>query len=241
MKTIFFITGTSSGIGKGLVNELLKNEENQIFGYARSKVSFNNGRYTHQTIDLAQKENLLNFTFPEVENFDRVVLINNAGLLNPIQYIGRQDNNELADLLTVNLIAPAVLTNTFLKTFSSENYTKIVLNIGSGAANLPYDGWSAYCSSKSGLHMHTRILKEEIDKENRQNTYAFCILPGIIDTQMQNLIRKQDVTNFSYKSKFVELYEENQLVQPAQTAKQLMKIIENPSQYETISDLRNLS
>lgn len=240
MKTIYFITGTSSGIGKGLVEALLKNEENRVFGFSRSSISFDHKNYTHQTIDLSKQESIIHFTFPEVKDFDRLVLINNAGLLAPINYIGRQNNQEIADLLTVNLITPSILTNIFLNTFSSEDYTKIVLNIGSGAANLPYDGWSAYCSSKSGLHMYTTILKEEIIKENRKNTYAFCILPGIIDTKMQNLIRAQDLTNFSYKDKFVELYEDNELIQPAQTAKELLKIIENPTAYETISDLRNL-
>ncbi|APD06580.1 benzil reductase ((S)-benzoin forming) [Flavobacteriaceae bacterium UJ101] len=240
MKTVYFITGTSSGIGQGLVEELLKNDGNQIFGFSRSSVTFESKNYVHEQIDLSKQENVIDFTFPKVENFDKIVLINNAGLLAPINYIGRQNNQELADLLTVNLITPSILTNIFFNTFSSEEYTKVVLNIGSGAANLPYDGWSAYCSSKSGLHMYTNILKEEIEKENRKNTYAFCILPGIIDTKMQDLIREQSSEDFSNKDKFVELYEENQLVQPSQTAKELLKIIENPTGYETISDLRNL-
>ncbi len=240
MKTLFFITGTSSGIGKSLVKELLQNDQNQVFGFSRSSVSFNHKNYTHQNIDLSIQKNLIQFEFPKVENFDKLVLINNAGLLAPINHIGRQNNQQIADLFTVNLLAPSILSNIFLNTFSSDDFIKIVLNIGSGAAYTPYDGWSAYCSSKSGLHMYTNVLKEEIEKDNHQNTYAFCILPGIIDTKMQNLIREQDKADFSYKDKFVEFYEKNELTQPSQTAKELLKIIENPTKYETISDLRNL-
>ncbi len=234
MKTIFFITGTSSGIGKSLVKEILQGNQNRVFGFSRSSVSFNHKNYTHQNIDLSIQDNLIQFEFPKVENFDKLVLINNAGLLAPINHIGKQNNQQIVDLFTVNLIAPSILSNIFLNTFSFDDSIKIILNIGSGAAYAPYDGWSAYCSSKSGLHMHTNVLKEEIERENRQNTYAFCILPGIIDTKMQKLIREQD------KDKFVEFYEKNELTQPSKTAKELLKVIENPTKYETISDLRNL-
>ena len=171
MKTIFFITGTSSGIGEGLVKALLKNSDYKVYGFSRSSVSFESEHYFHQKIDLSKQENLIYFSFPKLdEKYDKLVLINNAGLLAPINYVGRQDNQQIADLLTVNLIAPSILTNIFLKTFSADNSTRVILNIGSGAANLPYDGWSAYCSSKSGLHMYSKILKEELLKENQNNT-----------------------------------------------------------------------
>ncbi|MFV0531980.1 MAG: SDR family NAD(P)-dependent oxidoreductase [Flavobacteriales bacterium] len=238
MKTVFFITGTSSGIGETLVKELLQNDQNQVFGFSRSSVSFSHTHYTHQNIDLSVQENLIQFEFPKVKNFNKLVLINNAGLLSPISYIGQQDNQQIMDLLAVNLIAPTILTNIFLNTFSSENDVKIILNMGSGAANFPYDGWSAYCSSKAGLHMYTRILKEEIEKRNQKNTYTFCVLPGVIDTRMQNLIRKQESTDFSHKNKFVKLYKENQLIQPFQIAEKILKIVENPTQYDTIIDLK---
>lgn len=241
MKAIYFITGTSSGIGKSLVKELLGNSENHIFGFSRLPVSFKNERYVHQQIDLSKQENLVHFTFPKVKSFEKLVLINNACLLAPINYVGKQNNQELADLLTVNLIAPSILTNIFLNTFPTENETKVILNIGSGAAHFPYDGWSAYCSSKSGLHTYTNVLKKELERENRKNTHVFYTLPGVVDTKMQNMIRTQSDKNFSYKEKFVELYENNLLVQPSQTAKDLLKIIKNPKEYNTLFNLKKSS
>ncbi len=240
MKTIYFITGTSAGIGKSLVEELLKNNYNFVYGFSRSEVYIENKNYKHQQVDLSKQKNLINFKFPKVEDFDKIILINNAGLLAPINYIGSQKNQEIVDLFTVNLIAPSILSNTFLNTFKSEKYQKIILNVGSGAANYPYDGWSTYCSSKSGLHMLTNTLKEELKKEERKNSYAFCILPGVIDTNMQTLIRSQKSKNFSHKDKFVNLYKSKQLTTPYQTALGILKIIDNPEEYETIFDLRNL-
>jgi len=48
---VFYITGTSSGLGLALAEELLKDEDNQVVGIARNcKIAHPN--YVHRKVDL---------------------------------------------------------------------------------------------------------------------------------------------------------------------------------------------
>src|SRR5699024_11752612 len=58
----------------------------------------------------------------------------------------------------------------------------------------PY-GWRAYGSSKAILNMFTKTLALELDPtDNKHKVFAFS--PGIMDTDMQAQIRKQDEDAF---------------------------------------------
>jgi NAD(P)-dependent dehydrogenase (short-subunit alcohol dehydrogenase family) len=61
-----------------------------------------------------------------------------------------------------------------------------IINVSSGAAHRPLEGWSAYCSSKAGLAMLTRsIMLEYGDRGIR----AYGFSPGTVRTDMQTIIR----------------------------------------------------
>ena len=70
----------------------------------------------------------------------------------------------------------------------------MIINLSSGAANRPLEGWAAYCSSKAGLQMLTRCA----DLEYR--TAGLRILglsPGTVATSMQTRIRESGVNPVS--------------------------------------------
>ena len=69
-----------------------------------------------------------------------------------------------------------------------------IINLSSGAAIRPLDGWSAYCSAKAGVHMLTRaVALENADKGIR----IFGFQPGTTDTDMQVAIRASGVNAVS--------------------------------------------
>ena len=68
------ITGTSSGIGKGIAEKFLK-EGHNVTGIDRKDASIQNKNYTHICMDIRAKEQ-----YPELEPFD--IVINNAGVQN---------------------------------------------------------------------------------------------------------------------------------------------------------------
>ena len=58
-----------------------------------------------------------------------------------------------------------------------------MINASSGAAANPLVGWSAYCASKAGLSILTRVLAVEEADARGIRVYGF--LPGLVDTDIQ--------------------------------------------------------
>jgi 3-oxoacyl-[acyl-carrier protein] reductase len=69
-----------------------------------------------------------------------------------------------------------------------------IVNVSSGAAIRPLEGWSAYCSAKAGLHMLTRAIALETAGKGIR---VFGFQPGTTDTDMQVLIRASGVNPVS--------------------------------------------
>lgn len=229
----YFITGTSSGIGKALVERLLELENSKIAGYARSHVNFNNDNYCHQIIDLSDEKLLNNFSFPAIKEADKIVLINNAGTLGQIAHVGNLSSQDLQKSIVLNVNAPLVLSNLFVKAYQNHSAEKIIVNISSGAASFPYDGWVAYCASKAALDMITNVMNVE-QKNKEKPVYVYSIAPGVVDTQMQDQIRATDKSQFSNLDKFIELKTENKLYNVKDVANKLVDFI---NKKEEISDV----
>ena len=69
-----------------------------------------------------------------------------------------------------------------------------IINLSSGAALRPQEGWSAYCTAKAGLAMLTR----SIDLEHRAaGIRVFGFQPGTTDTDMQVIIRASGINPIS--------------------------------------------
>ena len=223
----YFITGSSKGLGKSLAELLLQNENNFVFGYARSS-SIIHKRYYHKHVDFANLEAVQKIKFPELKDAKKVVLINNAGVVGEIKHVGKLSNQKIMDCYTINLIVPTILTNEFVKTYQKVATEKLVLNISSGAAQSAIDGWSAYCATKAGLDMFSRVLQEEsnIDKTNIK---VLSIAPGIVDTEMQQQIRNSDTSNFSNLNRFVEYKKNGDLANAEETAKKIIRFIDEPN------------
>src|SRR5690554_6576212 len=117
----FFLTGSSKGIGLALTKALLENKKNYVIGLSRHN-AFVHERYKHKTVDFAQIEQLIP-QLPEVfslntqEEIEKVVLINNAGTLGEVGYMGELEATKLPEVYNINLVAPALLINEFLRKF----------------------------------------------------------------------------------------------------------------------------
>ncbi|MBK8682646.1 MAG: SDR family NAD(P)-dependent oxidoreductase [Bacteroidetes bacterium] len=113
----------------------------------------------------------------------------------------------------------------------------MILNITSGAASSPYDGWSIYGSGKAAMDMITQIAAKETELR-KQNFKIVAISPGVMDTGMQNQVRNAEPDHFSRLAKFENLASENKLVSPSIAAEKLIDLILNPYLLtETISRL----
>ena len=69
-----------------------------------------------------------------------------------------------------------------------------IINLSSGAAHRPLEGWSAYCAAKAGLAMLTRSLQLEYGEYGIR---SFGFSPGVVDTGMQAEIRASGINPVS--------------------------------------------
>lgn len=112
-------------------------------------------------------------------------LVNNAGVIAPIGRIAETDPVAWARAQQVNLVGAYHCTRAALPRLLARGGGTIV-DVSSGAAHRPLEGWSAYCASKAGLAMLTRAVHEEYA---RQGIVAVGLRPGVVDTGMQGQIR----------------------------------------------------
>ena len=229
----YYITGTSSGIGKAIAEELLKQKSNFVIGISR-KSSINAPNYQHLHLDLSNAIDIPRVKFEEHDDAKKIILLNNAATLGDVRHLGQLNEYEIEASFTVNVIAPAVLMNNFIKAYQEHSAHKMIINVTSGAAQSPYDGWSVYCASKAALDMLTRVAVKEQELKNEKRVRVMAIAPGVVNTNMQSQIRQTDKTGFSRKEKFIELYEENELYDPADVAKAFLKIMEHPDEVKEV-------
>ncbi len=228
----FYITGTSRGIGKAIAELLSNRPDSLVIGLSRNSSIIHPG-YTHETMDLSDLKAVSKFSFRSHKDAELIVLFNNAASLEEVKHLGNISNDDLIKDYSINLAAPAVLMNSFIKAYQSLKCNRVIVNITSGAAQAPYDGWAAYCSSKAGLDMLSRVAAtEQALKENPIKVMA--IAPGVVDTAMQTRLRTTDESDFSRKQKFIDLHREQKLYAPSDVAKELIRIVENP---EMISEV----
>ena len=151
-------------------------------------------------------------------------LINNAGVLSPMMPADRCASTEILQNFQVNTIAPIILTAQFIKQTENMNCKRTVVNISSGAGKKPYYGWSAYCSSKAAIDMYTKVLGlEQANRENPVKIFSFA--PGVVDTEMQEKIRKTKVEDFDSVERFKAFKQDCKLLKPEFVAKKLIDLM----------------
>ena len=230
----FYITGTSRGIGKAIALQLLQDKNNYLIGLSRTN-SIEHERFEFVKFDLADYQQVANYRFLDILDAEKVVLINNAGVIGDIKHAGNTDNKAIHDTFMVNTISPAVLMNNFLKAYAPLAIEKLIVNISSGAGRHAIESWASYCASKSALDMFSTVVNDEQKLINKTHPVkVFSIVPGIVDTQMQDTIRKTDKADFGNVETFVNYKNDKQLAAPEKTASLLIKIISNPEKYKDV-------
>ncbi|WP_022822506.1 SDR family NAD(P)-dependent oxidoreductase [Hymenobacter norwichensis] len=227
----YIITGASRGLGKALAEEALKQPDTSVLGVSRH-ATITHERYQHQPLDLSDMlavQNNLYKLFPARPDATSLTLINNAGVLGEIGYVGELPNEHFEFVFDVNVVAPAMLMNTFLSAYGSQtSIPRTILNISSGAAQRPIDGWGAYGASKAALDALTRTAQKEQDLRS-SGIRLRSLSPGVVDTAMQEHIRTADEQDFSEATRFSGLYSEGQLAQPEVTAGKILAWLHRPT------------
>lgn len=152
------------------------------------------GSATSFACDVSNDEAVADLVDDTVANHGRVdILVNNAGVIESIASIGSVDPTAWRHALGVNLTGAFHAIQAVVPHFKARG-EGVIVNISSGAAHAPLEGWSAYCTSKAGLAMLTRAVDLELAQ---QGVFAYGFQPGVIDTDMQATIRASGVNRVS--------------------------------------------
>ena len=236
---VAWITGTSRGLGKVLAEQFL--DQGWVVNGIGRDHSIAHINYKAVQLDLLDNAALKAFRFEIPAEATYLLFVHNAGIVGEIAYAGNYLNTDaIHDVFQVNLVAAATLSNAFLHELTGKKVDAGLMFISSGASRNPYDGWSAYCSSKAGLDMLARCIAEE-QRIATTNRKVVSVAPGVIDTGMQEQIRRSKSSEFSKVDRFLSLKRDDQLDAPEKTATRLFRLWENRERFQEVCiDLRDV-
>ena len=211
---MYIITGGSRGLGASFVRHL-ESTDALVISLSRTKPP---GRCIHKPVDLSRPELLSEvmvsiFKETDFAGVSSVTLINNAGTLPPIGPVQGLEQGAMIFNASINFMTPMLLTSLFLREFQEFPGDKRVVNISSGAARTAYEGWSLYCASKAGVEQFTRCVAKEQQRAG-SGVLIINFNPGVMDTDMQAIIRETSHGQFPARQRFVDLHKNQVLMDP---------------------------
>lgn len=107
------------------------------------------------------------------------IVINNAGTIDPLGPIAEVDMAVWAQAIAINLTGPIYVMHHAIPRLPKGG---VIINVTSGAAEHAQYGRSAYCASKAGLMIASRICA--VEEGERRGIRVIGFSPGLVDTAM---------------------------------------------------------
>ncbi|KAJ6642175.1 D-beta-hydroxybutyrate dehydrogenase [Pseudolycoriella hygida] len=188
------VTGSTSGIGWGVVSQFAKagcrvmfhglEEESQITNLKEELASFSKDKVAYSSADLVDPDQCRNLIMDANRQLGKVdILVNNAGVqfTAPVQNFPPDKWNWL---LAINLNAPYHLTRTVIPQMYDRKWGRIIY-IASAHGKVGSVNKSGYCASKHGLMGFSKSVALEAAGTGVTSN---CVCPGWVLTP---LVQKQ--------------------------------------------------
>jgi NAD(P)-dependent dehydrogenase (short-subunit alcohol dehydrogenase family) len=184
------ITGATKGIGADIARTfaaagaalVLSGRDESELAAARSSLTDEFGiEIETVTVDLAQPDGPVRLAGVAVAAFGGLdILVNNAGVSYPAPVIAT-DPDLFDATIAVNLRAPALLASAVGKSMVEQGTGGSIITVASAAALAPLADHYAYCASKAGLVMATKVLARELGAHGIR---ANSVCPTVVLTEM---------------------------------------------------------
>jgi NAD(P)-dependent dehydrogenase (short-subunit alcohol dehydrogenase family) len=184
------ITGATKGIGADIARTfaaagaklILSGRDRADLGAAESALADEFGaQISTAAIDLASYDAPARLAQQAADAFGGLdILVNNAGISHPEPAI-ETDPEKFDATITINLRAPALLAAAVGKAMVTQGTGGSIITVASAAALAPLPDHYAYCASKAGLVMATKVLARELGKYGIR---ANSVCPTVVLTEM---------------------------------------------------------
>ena len=152
--------------------------------------------------------------------------VNNAGVLEPIAPLREVEPGAARLHLEVNVLGVLHGSQAFVRHLRRRGGEGVLVNVSSGAAQKPYAGWSVYCAAKAAVERMTECLALE---EAAQGLRAHAVAPGVIDTDMQALIRATPAERFPEVGRFLARKREGRFNSARFVAERILALAFDPT------------
>ena len=222
------VTGASRGLGAGIAAEWAR-QGLKLGLCARTAPALpGSDDVLAESFDIVDGAAVDAFAAAVAERFGGIdVWINNAGILEPIDQLREVSSEDFRRHLDVNVLGVFHGTRAFVRHLRAADRPGVLLNISSGAARAPYSGWSAYCAGKAAVDRMTEVVALEESEAGLLTAYS--VAPGIIDTDMQALIRSVSADRFPDVERFKQLKADDAFSTAESVARALLELAFDPA------------
>lgn len=233
MTKSLFVTGNSSGLGRGF-SEYGLEKGWDVYGCSRRGCDLA-GVHDVQC-DLADFDTVasaMDKLLGGVDKLDLVIL--NAGILGEIKPMHDTSVDELHRIMDINVWSNKVVLDWLL---DADIEVDQIVAISSGAAVLGNKGWSGYALSKASLNMLLRLYAHEFT-----GTHISAIAPGLIDSSMMDyLCVEPDPEEYPALARIREARGTEVMPRPRQAAEKVMGVVPELKNFESGSfvDIRQI-
>ncbi len=204
VREVAIVTGSSRGIGRGIILALAERGWDVVINYRGNRQAAEGTQdavqaYQVQSIvvqgDVANAEDRHRLIQATIEEFGRIdLLVNNAGM-GPRQRVDMLQVGEESydEVMATNLKGPFFLTQQvaqeMVRLLSDGKISKpMIVNIGSISAYTSSPARAEYCISKAGMGMMTLLWADRLAE---YGIGVYEIRPGIIETDLTSVVKEK--------------------------------------------------